>query len=359
MIMKFIKSLILVSLIVSVISCKKDTKEEDSSTPATDTGINSNTNVKGYNILSKSVGIWSGPVSSSTALGNFSEWICDFRPIAGAQVNGKSELDTANTIFMSFFIVKYNNEYIVAFRNGGDFANMQRGSYLKIDSVSETTSKSFYRFVDFKKGKSRSYTDVWFSNDSMYVQAFTNKTNSLSSAVMHMFWQAKLQDNTSAAAAISHFGFPKKEMIKDFTHVFDGVTESIYFNNPSAEPYGVTQQPYMGKVSVNISYGNGLSAPAGKKLFLLMTTQSLFNGFVFDANQMKYRSRYVILESNKPSYTFDYMHPGSYYLYSLCDVDNNGTFNTGDYMSSNLTNTLSLAALGQTTVNTTIDFTIP
>ena len=40
------------------------------------------------------------------------------------------------------------------------------------------------------------------------------------------------------------------------------------------------------------------------------------------------------------------MHPGNYYLYSLYDANGDGTFSSGDWMSSNLTNTFTLGALG-------------
>jgi len=90
-----------------------------------------------------------------------------------------------------------------------------------------------------------------------------------------------------------------------------------------------------------------------------MTTQPLFSGLTFNPAQLRYRSRYVILPAAKPQFTFNYMHPGSYYLYTVCDNDGNGTASSGDYMASNLNNTLTLPALGHTTASSTIDFTIP
>src|SRR3954468_22565163 len=102
--------------------CKKE-KPEENAPAATDPGtINSTTAVKGYGILSRLPGIWNGPVVSSTGLGSYPEWIVDFRPVSAAQVCAKNELDSLNNILMSFFIVKHNNEYKMAFRNGGGFA---------------------------------------------------------------------------------------------------------------------------------------------------------------------------------------------------------------------------------------------
>lgn len=338
--------------------CKKDKPEEEASNPAAGT-IDQSTPVMGYGILSKLTGIWNGPVSSSTPLGGYPEWIVDFRPISGAQASGKSELDTANSIFVSFFVVKNNNDYIMAFRNGGTFTSLQRVAYAKIDSVSETASQSFYRFIDYKKGQSRVYTDIIFKGDSLNMTVYTNKYNTLTSPVLHMHWTAKLQDTSSASATVAHFSYPQKQMVKDFSSTFNSQSEAIYYNNPTGDPYNEAAQPYLGKTTVNISYGNGLTPPPGKKLFLVITTQPLFSGFTFNVGQLKYRSRYVILTSATAQYTFNYMHPGSYYLYAVCDNDGNGNFNSGDYIASNLSNTFTLNPQGQSTVSSTIDFTIP
>src|SRR4051812_37630257 len=78
-------------------------------------------NTKGYNILGKLGGIWNGPVTSTTPLGGYPEWIVDFRPISANQISAKNELDTLNDINMSFFVALYNNQYTICFRNGGSF----------------------------------------------------------------------------------------------------------------------------------------------------------------------------------------------------------------------------------------------
>jgi hypothetical protein len=341
-------------------SCKrhKDPEEEVPVTPTDIGAINSNTNVKGYGILNHLPGIWDGPVTSSTPLGNYPEWIVDFRPVSASQVSAKNELDSLNNILMGFFIVKHNNEYKMAFRNGGGFAGAQRISYAVIDSVSESTNNYFYRFSDFRAGKNRVYINVLFKDDSLIMHVFTNKYSTLTSPVTHMLWRSKLQDQTSAQNAITHFNFPQKQMVKDFTTTFDNKPEAIYYDLAS-DPYNEAAQPYLGKTIVNINFAAGYTPSSTKKVFLMITTQPLFSGFVFNSAQLKYRSRYVFLASNDNSFTFNYMHPGSYYLYTLYDANGDGTFSSGDWMSSNLTNTFTLAPLGTQTVNTTIDFTIP
>lgn len=343
-------------------SCKRD--EDSSTTPpaSTDIGpITASSDVQGYGILSHLPGIWDGPVTSSTALGSYPEWIVDLRPVSAAQVSSMNELDSLNNILMSFFIVKHNNAYKMAFRNGGGFAGNNRISYDVIDSVSETTNNYFYRFKDFKAGKNRVYVDILFKDDSLIFHTYTNVYNTLSSPTTHMLWKAKLQDlSTSAQPAISYFGFPQKQQVKDFTGTFDSRAEAIYYNaDLASDPYSSASQPYLGKTTVNISFGAGHVPDPAKKVFLMITTQPLFSGMTYNPAQLKYRSRYVFLASTDVSYDFNYMHPGNYYLYSLYDANGDGSFSSGDWMSSNLSNTFTLTPSGTQNVSTTIDFTIP
>jgi len=340
--------------------CKKDKPEENAPT-ATDPGtINSSTNVMGYGILSRLPAIWNGPVTSSTMLGSYPEWIVDFRPVSAAQVCAKNELDSLNNILMSFFIVKHNNAYKMAFRNGGGFAGSNRIAYAVIDSVSETSNNYFYRFSDFRAGKNRVYTNVLFKDDSLIVHVYTNVYNTQPTTTSHMLWRAKRQDATSASDAIAHFSFPQKLMVKDFSTTFDSKPEAIYYDSDLAnDPYNAAAQPYLGKTIVNISYNAAHTPDPSKKAFLMITTQPLFSGFTYIPANLKYRSRYVFLSADDTQFTFDYMHPGTYYIYSLYDTNGDGTFSSGDWISSNLTNTFTLADHGTQTVNTMIDFTIP
>lgn len=340
-------------------SCKDKKDAEETIPPSGSTGgIDAGTNVIGYTILSHLPGIWNGPVTSSTPLGGYPEWVVDFRPLSAAQVSAKNELDTVNDILMGFFIVKHGGAYKIAFRNGGGFAGSQRIAYAVIDSVSETSNNYFYRFSDFRAGKNRVYTNVLFKDDSLIVHVYTNVYNTLSSPQTHMLWQAKLQDSTSAQAAKTAFSFPQKQLVKDFSTTFDALPEAIYYNSAS-DPYDETSQPYLGQTTVNVNFSAAYTPDPTKKVFLMITTQPLFSGMTYNPAQLKYRSRYVFLSSNDNSFTFNYMHPGNYYLYSLYDANGDGTFSSGDWMSSNLTNTFTLGALGTQNANTTIDFTIP
>jgi hypothetical protein len=350
------------AVLIYLTNCKEKKSEEpvpdpvNPTTPAPD--IN---NTYGFGVLRKIRGIWNGPVTSSTPLGGYPEWIVDFRPNSENQISAKNELDTLNDIFMSFFIAKYNNQYKVAFRNGGSFNGMKRVSYFLADSVSESAAKNFYRFSEIIKGKKKAYTEVLFRNDSVYIRSFTNKYNTLTTPSLHMSWSASLQDTISCQAAISNFGFPKKTLTKDFTSTFTSQTEAVYYSTsgpPGGDPYPETLQPYLGQTTAAYSYGASFTPDPNKKVFLVITTQPLFTGFNFNSAALKTRSRYVILNASSASYVFNYMHPGNYYYYAFYDNDANATINSGDWISTANT-TFSLAAAGTTTTNTQINFIIP
>jgi hypothetical protein len=352
--------LFLLLIVLLLVGCGKESTPDDTiPAPTTPTNPNSTiNNTVGFNILGKVKGIWNGPVTSTTPLGSYPEWIVDFRPISAHQISAKNELDTLNDIHMSLFIAKYNDEYRVCFRNGGSFAGQTRVSYFLIDSVSETSSHSYYRFAEIVKGKDRAFTEFLFKMDSMIVTSYTNKYNMLPTAELHKTWLAKLQDLQSCQGAVAHFNFPQKELTKDFSATFNGQTEAVYYSTTGGDPYPEVDQPYLGRAIVNYVYSGGLVPDYSKEVIVMICTQPLISGVSIATANLKTRSRYIILSADDVDYTFNYMHPGTYYVYALYDSDENGTFSSGDWVSSsNTTFTLSAEGTAQTTVQ--INFNLP
>ncbi len=342
------------------LSCRHDPKIPPLVPPLdTITNIPDTSNVIGYSILNKLPGIWHGPVTSATPLGSFQEWIVDFRPISSAQISAKNELDSLNDIFMSFFIAKYDSTFMMFFRNGGGFAGQVRNSYMKIDSVYESVNLSFYRFVDPISGGDRVDTDITFKDDSLIMHVHTNVYNTLSTPTTHMIWKAVLKDTTSAQHAIDHFDYPKKVMVKNFSTTFDGLSEAVFYS-ASADPYPEQDQPYLGISNVNVNITNPPILDPAKKVLIILTTQPLFDGFSFQVQNLKYRSRYVFVGAlSTTGYAFNYMHPGAYYINAI--YDNNGDFNfsSGDYMNGSFDVPFTLAAEGSISPTVTINFLIP
>ena len=338
-------------------SCKEDDKPQTQNCDYQI--INNNDEVIGYNILAKVPGIWNGKVSSSTPLGGFPEWIVDFRPISPSNVAAKNELDKQNDIFMSFFIVKHDCKNKVAFRNGGSFAGLTRNTYMLIDSVFENNTISYYRFSDPVSEGERVYSDITFKGDSFILDVYTNKYNTLNQAVSHMTWRAKLADASTAQAAIDLFNFPQKQLTKDFSNTFDGLSEAVFYDS-AQDPYPEEDQPYLGQSTVNVNISNPSNPDNLKKVLIILTSEPLFNGLVFNVGNLKYRSRYVFVSAEtNASYTFNYMHPGTYYVNTIYDENNDLNFSSGDYMNSDLDKEFVLGSEGNTNINISIDFQIP
>lgn len=321
--------------------------------------IDNTTEVKGYSILEKLPGIWNGPVTSPTPLGSYPEWIVDFRPIHGAQVSAKNELDSLNNIFMSYFIAQYDGGYSLFFRNGGGFAGDVRTSYLVCDSVDDVGPSYYYRFVDAAVGWNRCYMEITFSNDSLDMITYTNHYQTQQTPTEHMHWTADLRDANSTQDAINTFNYPQKVEVKDFTNSFGGLGEAVFYGN-IGDPYPESDQPHVGVSTVNVNVTNPASPDPSKKMLIIISTQPLFDGFVFQPASLDTRSRYVTIDAaTSTSFDFDYMHPGDYYVNVIYDEDGDYYLSSGDYMNGSFDVPLNLTTASTTSATVTVNFLVP
>ena len=175
---------------------------------------------------------------------------------------------------------------------------------------------------------------------------------------LHSKWQAKLGSRKAAVDAIAHFKFPQPVMVKDFSTAFKNMTESIYYTFEN-DPYPSSPQPYVGSVTVNISIDKALKIKGNEEVFLLLTTEPLFDGLKYKSENLKYKSKYVFLPVTKKSFTLTNVHPGKYYLYSFVDVNGDKKNTTGDYMCSNASNVFTLLPSNTAVMDTKVDFVIP
>ena len=190
------------------------------------------------------------------------------------------------------------------------------------------------------------------------MEVYTNKFNTVKPLQLHSRWVAKLTDRSSAIDAISHFNYPQPVMVKDFSDIFKNMHESIYFTFEK-DPYDSSSQPYVGQVTFNISIDKGINVENDHELFLVLTTQSLFDGYNYMEENLKYISKCIFLPANTNTFTFNNIHPGTYYLYSYYDTNSDRKFLSGDYMSSDLENSFTLTFNSHTTVDTVVDSVIP
>jgi hypothetical protein len=265
-------------------------------------------------------------------------------------------MDEHTINYMSIFIVKHDGILKVALRTEGVFQQKGCVTYEVIDKVDESTG--YYRFSDFQAGIQRAYTEFRFKKDSFEMKVYTNKFNTVSPLELHSTWKARSGSRDAANLAAEDLNFPRAMMIKDFTHAFLDMSESIYFTF-ERDPYPSASQPYVGTITVDITIDESLQVNPDHELFLLLTTESLFDGLNYIKDNLKYISKYVYLPPGTETYTFTHVHPGTYYLYSYNDVNGDKRHLKDDYMSSNLENVINLKPEGTAKVKTIIDFVIP
>ncbi len=336
--------------------CSSNVKNKDSTSKKAYTKVYGK--IIGFGLLKRLIGMWNGPVISRTPAGSFMRWFVDFRPISPAQVSANSELNIHTRNFMSFFVVKHGAKYKLAFRNGGGFKGQSRIAYEVIDKVKEQGNKAYYRFSDFRAGMKRVYTEMFFNGNKMTMQVYTSRYNTVNPPKLHMRWKAKRVDISAANRTAKKLNFPGKVMIKDFTTTFNHLPEAVYLSEKH-DPYPEQEQPFVGKVTINYKISNKLKTTAKGKVFLVITTRSLYKGLRYLPENLKYISRYIFLKPNRKTYTLKGVHPGKYFLYAFYDKNGDRRFTRGEYMSSKPNHVFELKPQGKSKVSTVIDMIIP
>jgi len=313
--------------------------------------------VLGMGILSRLPGLWNGPVMSNTPAGSFPTWYVDFRPVLPGQISQYSSLDAETINYLSFFIVKHENKLKVAIRTEGVFQNKGCVTYEVIDSVNE--NEGYYRFSDFQSGVRRAYTEFKFTGeDSFVMDVYTTRFNTVSPLDLHSKWEAKCFDRTSAQKPIEYFEFPQAVMVKDFSDVFSGMFESIYYTFEN-DPYNSSYQPFVGTVNCQIEIDTKIKTKSTDELCIMLTTESIYQDGKYKPERLQYLSRIVYLAVGTKSITLKNIHPGNYYVYSFIDTNGDKKHTSGEYMSSNLENIIYVLPESHTVTTTTIDFVIP
>jgi hypothetical protein len=147
-------------------------------------------------------------------------------------------------------------------------------------------------------------------------------------------------------------------MVKDFSDVFGNAHESVFFVKEK-DPYPSEEEPYVGSITFNITIDDGLRVSPDDELFIMLTTEPIFENFTYDQERLKYISKFVYLPVDRRTYTLTHIHPGKYYLYAYNDTDGDKQHKSGDYMASKWEHMISVPPNGNITVETHIDYVIP
>jgi hypothetical protein len=101
-------------------------------------------------ILPRLLGLWSGPVASSTSVPDIAMMNMDFRAIDDRMLYGRTDLDLANNLRFLFDLEEHPAYTGLVYRNGGYFQGVLRDSRTRVEAVDVGTG--VYRFCSLDQG---------------------------------------------------------------------------------------------------------------------------------------------------------------------------------------------------------------
>lgn len=348
--MKKSSILTITALSLLIFSCEKDVvnigNKPDGGTvnppPLPTEVIPVNINNKGFNFLENMQGQW---VGSNRVIADDYDWFSwDYRAISPSQTHGIFEGGSMGNLFTDFFVTDFKNTRTIMARNGGVLNGIYRTSYFVMDSVRTDSEGEFYRFIDAVGGANTMFLELRFVADSLYYNAYTSKLGQNSPASRHMTFKGKKQNTALASAVAAQVGYPQNTPAFDFSSGFNSdflatdksasflaqsETKSVFeLALESGDPYTIIDQPLLGYLNLKLEKNNQIQ---GADTYVFLSTDPLTNDF----GEIQYNNfNSVMLFSQfipqHDEFLFTYLHPGTYYVTAIMDVNGDGGPSLGD-----------------------------
>jgi len=315
-------------------------------------------NSDGFDIMEKMQGEFVG--TNLVINQDYPYFAWDYRAIAPSHTVGFFEGGSMGNLVNSFFVTNYKGKRTVMIRNGGVLNGIYRTSYFVMDRAETRDDSRYFRFVDAIGGDGIMYMEYRFPNntDSLYFNAYTS---GLGNRVpnRHMTFKGERNIVDLAEAAASAVGYPQNEVAApglDFANGFnannlfvrDGLTEAnsatfvalqeennVFELAPlSGDPYTILEHPILGGIQINIDRGD---IPAEVPLQLFLSTEPLtdeFGFFTTDSDAYNTVVHFPNLSEGENEFIMTYMHPSTYYITVLADMDGDSSFSVGDFTHS-------------------------
>ncbi len=306
---------------------------------------------EGFRFLAKMQGHWVGAL---WLMGQNYGWFAfDYRAIAPSHVHGIFEGGTMGNLFTSFFVTRFNGTRTIMARNGGILNGIYRTSYLVLDRVENVASEERYRFVDAYGGKRIMSIDVAFFGSSVRMESHTSRMG-IREPTLHMRFEGRRRPSELATEAAKAVGFPKNVVDRDFAKGLPRpdwgpkhtVTSASYMWQEKGktlvelarlakDPYRIDQMPHVAKLHVKVKRD---AATRGKKLLILLSERALVdkrgmfkteNGYL-QADLANTILLFPEISGKQDEFTLTYLHPGTYYLTVVADVDGDSFPTPGD-----------------------------
>ena len=339
---------------VVLVSCSTDeirniaaTNPSEPSNPGTVTEVNPiDINEDGFDFMEKMQGHW---VGDNLVIATEYPWFgWDYRAISPSHTFGIHEGGSAGNLFTSFFVTDYKGKRTIMARNGGVLNGIYRTSYFVMDKVENRTDGKYYRLVDAIGGDGIMYMELKFphTSDSLY---FNSYTSNLGDRIpnRHMTFKGVKMHPELASEAAAITAFPQNTVEIDFANGFnedflfvkEGLQEAnsatflavqdandvFTLATQSGDPYTILDHPRLGYVQVDIDRGSVV--PADQLLLMYLSRDPLTdeNGyFVGDASAYDTLLHFPVLSEGENEFLFTYIHPGTYYVTIVADM--NGDF---------------------------------
>jgi hypothetical protein len=131
------------------------------------------------------------------------------------------------------------------------------------------------------------------------------------------------------------------------------------FFTTEEDPYPSADEPYVGSITFNITIADELPIAPTHELFIMLTTEPIFDGATYEPERLKYISKFTYLPIDRRTHTLTHVHPGRYYLYAYDDTDGDRQHKSGDYMASEWEHVVDVPPNKSIEVDTHIDYVIP
>ena len=342
----------LVALLALIVftSCK----HEPQPTVITETGprppaaevVPVNINHEGFDLLENMQGQWTG---SNRVIATDYDWFSfDYRAVSPSHVFGIFEGGSMGNLFTSFFVTDYKNTRTIMARNGGLLNGIYRTSYFVLDSVSYDNNESFYRLIDAVGGTNIMWMELRFKSDSLYFNAYTSRLGLMYPPTRHMSFRAVRNESALAQAAASAVGFPENTPAWDFsagfnhlyaepgeqpqsaTYLWEGDEDVWELAEQSGDPFIISDIPHLATLTVNIDQHAGIE---NAELQLYLSKEPLTDAIgQMSANENNWNTiqLFPTLTAGTESFLVTYLHPGTYYLTVVADVNANQYPGEGD-----------------------------
>lgn len=316
-------------------------------------------NQQGFEFFDLMQGHWIGKMN---IIGKNYDWFSfDYRPISASHIHGIYEGGTIGNLFTSFFITDFNGKRTIMARNGGILNGTYRTSYFVLDKVELTKNRKYFRLIDAYGGKEIMWMELEFMGDKLNFNSYTSRFGLNGKPKQHMKFQAEKKHLELSNQRAKAFNYPQNKVEKDFSkglpkpnwgEQYPVITSASYVYQATnieleklaklaGDPFGIEEIPYLSSLKINIELNEKIK---NQNLIVYLSKDALTdeNGnFKLEYGEIKQELfdgifLFPDLAQNQKEFTFNYLHPGNYYLTIIADINKDGYASKGDICNKSL-----------------------